>query len=187
MTVQSLLFKCVASMAVLAGLSARVSATTVTIGSIKDATIFENNPNFSNGAGPAIFAGNNGMNSPRRGLIEFDIAGSIPAGSTINSVQLTLFLAQMAGADTGDRTIELHRLTADWGQGVTGLGSAVGGSGQDSPPPSETPPGTSGFAGAGRRAMEQAERRGSMRLGISSPRSARARSSARRSTIRTCC
>ena len=78
-----------------------------------------------------MFAGTDGVGSPRRGLIEFDIAGNVPAGSTINAVQLTLFLGQVAGSDTTPRTIELHRLTADWGEGTTGSGSTmIGGTGQ---------------------------------------------------------
>ena len=91
---------------------------------------FENNVNNSNGAGPAMFAGTNGMDSPRRGLLDFAIAGNIPAGSSITSVQLTLFLAQVAGADATPRTIDLNALTANWGEGTTGMGSGVGGSGQ---------------------------------------------------------
>jgi len=115
------------------------SAATITLDSLRDAAIYENNVDNSNGAGPALFAGTNGMNSPRRGLIGFDIAGNIPAGATIDSVQLTLFLAQVAGSGAGGsgdptpRTIELHALTADWGEGTTGSGSGVGGSGQGFP------------------------------------------------------
>jgi hypothetical protein len=105
-------------------------ATTITIGASRDATIFQNNVNNSNGAGPAIFAGTNGMNSPRRGLLDFNVAASVPVGATVTDVQLTLFLAQVAGVDATPRTIDLHLLTSNWGEGTTGLGSAVGGSGQ---------------------------------------------------------
>ena len=53
-------------------------------------------------------------------------------------MQLTLFLAQVAGGgggagDTTPRTIDLSRLTNNWGEGTTGLGSTVGGSGQGFP------------------------------------------------------
>src|SRR5262245_15685075 len=99
------------SAAGIVALASPALGATVTLGANRDATIFENNTSNSNGAGPALFAGNNGTNSPRRGLIDFDIAGSIPAGSTINNVQLTLFLAQVAGTDSTPRTIELHQLT----------------------------------------------------------------------------
>jgi hypothetical protein len=114
-------------------LSAPAQAATITIGAIKDASIFENNVDNSNGAGPGVFAGTNGMDSPRRGLIEFNIAGSIPAGATINAVQLTLFLGQVAGNDLTPRTIGLFELAADWGEGTTGSGGTIGGTGQGFP------------------------------------------------------
>jgi hypothetical protein len=99
----------------------------------KDASIFQNNPNFSNGSGPGVFAGTNGMGSPRRGLIEFDISGNVPAGATITNVQLTLFLGQVAGNDSTPRTIGLYKLAADWGEGTTGAGQMIGGTGQGFP------------------------------------------------------
>ena len=95
-------------------------ADVATIGTSKDNTIFQSNVNNSLGAGQAIFAGTNGQSSPRRGLIDFDIANSIPAGSTINSVQLTLFLNQVGSAATSNPTIRLCRLANDWGEGTAG-------------------------------------------------------------------
>ena len=108
-------------------------ADTITLGASRDATIYENNPNNSNGAGFTMFAGNNGMNSPRRALLDFDIAGSVPAGSTITGVELTLVLQGVAGSDTTPRTISLHSLLADWGEGTTGAGLGGGGTGQGFP------------------------------------------------------
>jgi hypothetical protein len=108
-------------------------AATVTIGATKDASIFKNNVDNSNGAGPGMFAGTNGMDSPRRGLIEFDIAGNVPTGATITSVQLTLHLGQVAGTDSTPRTIGLFELMDDWGEGTTGSGSTIGGTGQGFP------------------------------------------------------
>jgi hypothetical protein len=113
--------------------AAPVESATITIGAIKDASIFENNVNNSNGAGPGMFAGTNGMDSPRRGLVEFDIAGNLPAGATINAVQLTLFLGQVAGTDSVPRNIGLFELTDDWGEGTTGFGNTIGGTGQGFP------------------------------------------------------
>ena len=113
--------------------SAPLAADAVTIGASKDATIFENNVNNSNGAGPGIFAGTNGMDSPRRGLIDFDIAGNVPAGATITNVQLTLYLGQVAGGGSGAETIGLFELEADWGEGTTGSGAMIGGTGQGFP------------------------------------------------------
>jgi hypothetical protein len=128
-----LVMTCALGLSIVAFLGSPAGATIITIGASSDATIYQNNVNNSNGAGPAMFAGTNAMNSPRRGLLAFDIAANVPAGSIVSDVQLTLFLAQVAGADTTPRTIELHLLTSDWGEGTTGAGSAVGGSGQGFP------------------------------------------------------
>ncbi|MDD5581043.1 MAG: DNRLRE domain-containing protein [Methylobacter sp.] len=121
-----------------ATLSLPALATTITIGASRDATIYENNTNNSNGAGPVLFAGTNGGGSPRRGLLDFDIAGAVPTGATINAVQLTLSLGQVAGSGGGvgdptPRNIELHTLTSNWGEGTTGQGQPIGGSGNGFP------------------------------------------------------
>ncbi|HEV8290429.1 MAG TPA: DNRLRE domain-containing protein [Tepidisphaeraceae bacterium] len=106
-------------------------ADVATIGAAKDNTIFQSNVNNSLGAGQAIFAGTNAQSSPRRGLIQFDIAGSVPAGSRIDSVQLTLFLNQVGSAATTSPTIRLYRLASDWGEGAAGSSSnGVSGIGQ---------------------------------------------------------
>lgn len=84
--------------ATVAVLASPAFADTVTIGSMADATIFQNNVDNSNGAGPGIFAGGNGTSSPRRGLISFDVADNVPTGSTITSAALTLVLGQSAGS-----------------------------------------------------------------------------------------
>ncbi|HEX4794841.1 MAG TPA: DNRLRE domain-containing protein [Humisphaera sp.] len=102
-------------------------AGVVTIGAAKDATIYKNNPNNSNGAGPAMFAGTDGSGLPLRSLLQFDIGGHVPAGSTITSVQLTLYLGMVAGggggqADSTPRSIELHALSDSWGEGTTESG-----------------------------------------------------------------
>src|SRR5262245_61027435 len=91
-------------------------ATVINLGANKDNTIFQNNPNNSAGGGAGIFVGTNGNTSPRRGLISFDLT-SIPFGSTINSVQLTLTVGQIPGGTTGvARTIDLFAMTRAWGE-----------------------------------------------------------------------
>lgn len=117
--------------------AATTHADVLTLGADKDATIFQNNVNNSNGAGPGIFAGTNGTLSPRRGLISFDLS-SIPAGSIITDVQFTLTLGQVAGsggAGSGGnditRSISLYELTRGWGEGITGnTSTTIGGTGQ---------------------------------------------------------
>src|ERR687883_683812 len=99
---------------------AALRADTATIGAAKDNTIFQSNVNNSLGAGQAIFAGASGQSSPRRGLIQFDIASSIPAGSTITGAQLTLFLNQVGSGSTISPTIRLYDVSGDWGEGSAG-------------------------------------------------------------------
>lgn len=105
----------------LAVVSGTCSAATVVLGASRDATIFENNVNNGSGAGNGLFAGTNGAgNSPRRALIGFDVAGSIPAGALLQDVHLTLTLGQFPNVGAvATATIGLHRLAADWGEGAT--------------------------------------------------------------------
>src|SRR5437870_1837991 len=81
----------------------------------KDNTLDEYDPaqgDHSNGAGFHFFAGETAMSELRRGVFAFDIAGSIPPGSTITGVTLSLNCSRVF-SDTA-RTIELHKLLADW-------------------------------------------------------------------------
>ncbi|WP_426994544.1 DNRLRE domain-containing protein [Methylomonas sp. CM2] len=130
----------------LAGLPvAGVGAATITLGAGKVSTIFENQPTHSIGRGPAVFIGGDADGSPRRGLIDFNIAANLPATAVITGVELTLYLADVAGAggseDATPRTIELHRLTGNWAHGPTALGvTQIEGTDQGFPaiPPSPT-------------------------------------------------
>lgn len=98
-------------------------SASVTIGASKDNSIFQSAVNNSAGGAAGIFAGTNGSSSPRRGLIAFDVAGSVPAGAAIASAQLTLNLALSGGGS--NQTVELHRLNADWGEGTAGSSTAT--------------------------------------------------------------
>ena len=114
-------------------------ADVVTIGAAKDASIFSSTPNNSDGGGPGMFAGTDSSGSRLRSLIQFDIAGNVPFGSTITSVQLTLYLGMVVGGggiqgDQTPRVIELHRLSGSWGEGSTGSAStSIAGTGQGFP------------------------------------------------------
>ena len=101
---------------------ASITATNAAIAVInptQDNTLYEYDPaegDHSNGAGFHFFAGENGMGELRRGVLAFDVAGSIPAGSTITAVSLTL---NMSMTPAGAETVELHKLLADWGEGTS--------------------------------------------------------------------
>jgi len=134
------------ALAVMSPVGARADMVTLTAS--HDATIFENafltggnGATQSNGAGPGMFAGSNSNQSPRRGLVSFDVAGAVPVGATINSVQLQLMVGQVAGSggsgSGGDplaRTLEIYRMNTDWGEGTTGsTATMIGGTGQGFP------------------------------------------------------
>jgi hypothetical protein len=97
-----------------------VSAAIINLTPSKDNTLYEYDPaegDHSNGAGFHFFAGENGMGELRRGVLAFDVAGHIPAGSTILAVTLSMNMSRTA-LDTA-RTVELHKLLADWGEGTS--------------------------------------------------------------------
>lgn len=90
------------------------------INPVKDNTLYEYVPadgDLSNALGFHFFAGETAMGELRRGVLAFDIAGNIPPGSTILGVTLSLNMSR-TGLDTA-RTVELHKLLADWGEGTS--------------------------------------------------------------------
>ncbi len=101
-------------------------AATITIPSILDNSIFSDNQSNANGVGSTIYTGRGGGSGVRHGLIQFDVAGSVPAGATIDQVRLTLHLAD--GANNGPEFVDvnLHRLTASWGEGLSNAGEGNG-------------------------------------------------------------
>src|SRR5262249_26038168 len=102
----------------------RAWGATVDLPAAHDATIFQNNPDNGSGGGNGLFAGTNGARSPRRALVSFDMTG-VPPGATIQSASLILTLGQVAGSGGGGpsgtptSTIDVRRLTASWGEGLT--------------------------------------------------------------------
>lgn len=117
-----------AALVLLARADAR--GATLSVVAERDTSIYQAPPNSSAGGAAGIFVGSNGMGSPRRGLIAFDIASVVPVGSTITSASLSMVHGAGSGGESVD--VSLHRLTADWGEGVAGNGSptiAGGGSG----------------------------------------------------------
>ena len=61
----------------------------VALGPVKDNTLYEQPRGIlSNGAGQHFFAGKTNSGVIKRGVIAFDITGSMPAGSTVTRVSL---------------------------------------------------------------------------------------------------
>ncbi|MHC5005750.1 MAG: DNRLRE domain-containing protein [Planctomycetota bacterium] len=101
------------------GVSLPLQADSVTLGPVKDNTLFSTTTT-SNGAGDGVFSGRTGVGGGgtiQRAVLAFDVAGNIPAGSTITSVTLTLTLLQSGPA--GPQNHDLHRVLNDWGEGTS--------------------------------------------------------------------
>lgn len=117
-------------LAALAAATIAAHADVVNITSVKDNTLHEDADGLlSNGIGPVMFVGevaSGGTSGSRRGVIEFDIAGNVPAGSTINSVTLRMYCSRTT---SGSRRIELHRLLQEWGEGTSQTGDETTGGG----------------------------------------------------------
>src|SRR5213596_603445 len=95
-------------------------AETININPSKDNTLYEYVPadgDLSNALGNHFFTGETAVGELRRGVLAFDITGNVPAGSTITSVTLTLNMSKTPSNTA--RTVELHKLLADWGEGTS--------------------------------------------------------------------
>jgi hypothetical protein len=115
----------VAGAAAVMCLGSVVLADDVTLTPSQDNTLYQTplNSDLSNGAGQDLFVGETMSNVARRAVLAFDLS-SIPAGSTINSATLTLFMnrAVSSGSEIG-----AHRLLASWGEGASNAGDPGGG------------------------------------------------------------
>jgi hypothetical protein len=100
-------------------------AATATLVPAADATIFEENGDAADAKGPGLFAGINTLDFRRRAFLRFDVAGAIPAGSTITGVRLELNLTRAKGNPVD---VSIVPVTAPWGEG-TSLSPDPGGSG----------------------------------------------------------
>jgi spore coat protein A len=113
-TLYGLLWPATLTLAAL-GVGTAALADTITIGAAGDNTMYSEDGAQSNGAGNAFFAGRTDGGELRRALIRFDLT-AIPAGSTINSVNLRLYCSRER---TGAESIRLHRANSSWGEGMS--------------------------------------------------------------------
>ena len=106
---------------VLAGIALSLaSAATINLNPSKDNTLYQfgaADGDRSNAVGTRLFTGETQEAEIRRAVLAFDIAGNIPAGSTITSVSLSMNMSR--SFDSTARTVELHKLLADWGEGTS--------------------------------------------------------------------
>ncbi len=91
---------------------------TLTLTSVRDNTLFEDDTGaLSNGAGTTVFAGDNASLNTRRALLDFDVAGSLPPGTTVVNVELRLHVSSVP--IVASHLVNVHRVAADWGEGAS--------------------------------------------------------------------
>lgn len=111
-------------------------ADVVVLGPVKDNTIWEDATGMTaNGAGERMFCGRSGIRGGppriRRALIKFDVAGAIPAGSTVTGVEVTL---NMSKSIAFAQACTLTRINRDWGEGASDALAEEGDGAQAVPP-----------------------------------------------------
>lgn len=118
--------RCALPVVALVFLPAMAAGDVVTLTPVKDATIIQENSGFANGKGLGLFAGNigAGVGFGRRALLQFDTSG-IPAGSTINSVNVVLTVTKVHASATPTE-MALFRLITGWNEGPSHAGNSSG-------------------------------------------------------------
>ncbi len=102
------------------------SADSVTISPFRDTTLFESDPNANLGNSDLV-AGSVAGGAKARGLWEFDIPASIPAGSIIDSVLFEVGVIRQSNLNQPS-AYALHRFLKDWTEGSGGTGAGSNGS-----------------------------------------------------------
>jgi hypothetical protein len=98
--------------------AAPLHAAVRTLSAAADNTLYQNPAGtLSNGAGPGVFVGSTSGLLVRRAVVRFDTAPIIPFGSTVNSAEYRLTLNRPSVGPYA--SIDIHRLTASWGEGAS--------------------------------------------------------------------
>jgi len=106
-------------------LPSRGHAIAVNIPAAQDNTLYENATGaVSNGAGDYFFTGRTRDGFKRRAVIRFDIASNIPAGATVTSVTLHLYMSRSKATTLYNTS--LYPLTASWGEGTSNADAEEG-------------------------------------------------------------
>lgn len=113
-------------------LGLNAAATTISLPSVSDTSLYENKPDSNLGA-TTMVAGTNQLFSRSRGLVRFDLA-SLPAGAVVTGVQVQLHCTRQPDPDQHGGPVasdfSLYRMYVGWGEGggtaPTGSVSAAG-------------------------------------------------------------
>ncbi len=117
----------IGALAVVVGCVVPVVGETATLVAARDNTLYESGPgDVSNGAGDHLFVGRvggGGGGARRRALLYFDLQAAIPTGATVDSAVLRLNLSRTV---SGNQSVSLHRVDADWGAAGSDAGGGEG-------------------------------------------------------------
>jgi hypothetical protein len=102
---------------------AAAQPVTVTLRPDQDAGIMGEDGALANGAGTGFHVGDNTTREERPALVRFEVS-SIPAGATITSARLRLFMSRSSPGAAID--VELHRITSAWSEGPADPGQGEG-------------------------------------------------------------
>ena len=94
----------------------RLSAETVALQAVADATLFEASPNNNLGDSTTFMAGLRPKGGRSRGVLRFDLT-RLPANIVINSAALTLTVTTTPPVFPSSSFFDLHRVTQAWGEG----------------------------------------------------------------------
>lgn len=110
---------------VLALLPLSTPAEVVTLTPVADTALFEQVPDNNLGASQSVAVGNTAAASATRSLLKFDLRSAVPVGSTVTGASLELTVVR-ASFLVEPATFQIHRVTADWGEGAKGAGAVTG-------------------------------------------------------------
>jgi hypothetical protein len=94
-----------------------LAAGTVTLHPVADTSIYSAFPNNNFGGGTTFTAGGRPQGGESRGLLLFNLQGSVPAGAIIQSVSLQLTVENTPNR-AANSIFDLNALTASWGEGT---------------------------------------------------------------------
>jgi hypothetical protein len=85
---------------------------------VADATLIESAPSNSLGAAGWFSAGATQAGNTNRGLMRFDVAGSIPPGSKITLVDLAISITKVPVEPPPENLYSVRRVFRNWGEGI---------------------------------------------------------------------
>jgi hypothetical protein len=83
-------------------------------------------PNNNNGGASEIYIGNDFENESLRGLVRFNVTGSLSTRAIVTAASVTMYTGTLSGSPPVAATVSLYRVVVPWGQG-TGVGADVTG------------------------------------------------------------